>query len=65
MSADFRRWWSKPAVHPPDATARRVTWLELFYDLVFSVVIARLAHHLNAHPDVVGVRDFLLLFVPV
>ncbi|WP_424950981.1 low temperature requirement protein A [Deinococcus sp.] len=65
LSQSFRRWWSKPVLHPPGDTARRVTWLELFYDLVFVVVISRLAHHLGAHPDVAGVKGFMLLFVPV
>ena len=65
MRQNFRRWWSKPALHPPEDTARRVTSLELFYDLVFVVVISRLAHHLGAHPDAGGLRDFALLFVPV
>lgn len=36
--------------------ARRVSWLELFFDLVFVVVISQLAHHLAAH---VSLSDFL------
>jgi low temperature requirement protein LtrA len=61
----YRVWWHKPALHQPGDEAGRVTWLELFYDLVFVVVIARLAHHLAAHPDLGGVQGFVLLFVPV
>ena len=62
--ASSRSWWQPPALHQPGEAARRVTFLELFYDLVFVVVIARLAHHLAAHPDLGGLRDFVLLFVP-
>jgi low temperature requirement protein LtrA len=58
-------WWQPPTLQHPGEAARRVTWLELFYDLVFVVVISRLAHHLGAHPDWAGVRDFALLFIPV
>ena len=65
MIQNFRRWWMKPALHGPGDTAKRVTWLELFYDLIFVVVISRLAHHLGAHPDVAGLQGFVLLFVPV
>ncbi|WP_425145381.1 low temperature requirement protein A [Deinococcus sp.] len=65
MIKNFRRWWMRPALHGPDDTAKRVTWLELFYDLVFVVVISRLAHHLGLHPDVGGIVSFVLLFVPV
>lgn len=42
-----------------------MTFLELFYDLVFVVVISRLAHHLADHPDARSLGEFLLLFVPV
>jgi low temperature requirement protein LtrA len=44
---------------------RRVTWLELFFDLVFVVVIAQLSHALAAHVDIGGAIGFILLFVPV
>ena len=38
-----------------------MSWLELFFDLVFVVVIARLAHHL----DVAGVLTFAVQFLAV
>jgi low temperature requirement protein LtrA len=60
-----RNWWQPPTLHHAGEGARRVTWLELFYDLVFVVVISKLAHHLGAHPDWGGVRDFVFLFIPV
>ena len=60
-----RNWWQPPILHGAGEGTRRVTWLELFYDLVFVVVISRLAHHLGAHPDWGGVRDFVTLFIPV
>ncbi len=37
---------------------REVSFLELFYDLVYVVVIGRVAHHLAEHLDWLGVRDF-------
>ncbi|WP_019588788.1 low temperature requirement protein A [Deinococcus apachensis] len=65
MLRNYRLWWHAPRVHEPGDQARRVTWLELFYDLVFVVVISRLAHHLAEHPDPRSFGEFLLLFVPV
>lgn len=59
-----RRAWQPPTLHSGDE-ARGVGWLDLFFDLFFVVVIAELAHHLTAHPGAVGVRTFLLLFIPV
>lgn len=68
MTRQARLWWQAPQLHvsgEAGEAARRVTWLELFYDLVFVVVISRLAHHLSLHPDARSVLEFGLLFVPV
>ena len=46
-------------------TNRRATWLELFYDLVFVVVIFQLAHNLEEDFSLYGFLGFLALFVPV
>jgi len=42
-----------------------VTFLELFFDLVFVVVIAQLAHRLAQHPSWAGVGWFVILFYAV
>ncbi len=65
MRHDIRLWWHKPRLHQAGSEGKRVTWLELFYDLVFVVVISRLAHHLAEHPDARGLLEFVLLFIPV
>lgn len=44
---------------------RHATWLELFFDLVFVVAIAQLAHLLHDHLDWGGITSFVVLFVPV
>jgi low temperature requirement protein LtrA len=46
-------------------TNRHATWLELFYDLVFVVVIFQLAHNLEEDFSLNGFLGFLALFVPV
>jgi low temperature requirement protein LtrA len=46
-------------------TNRHATWLELFYDLVFVVVITQLAHNLEEDFSLYGFLGFLALFVPV
>jgi low temperature requirement protein LtrA len=60
-------WWRLPALRHDEELERerRVSWLELFYDLVFVVVISRLSHHLAAHLDWQGLLGFVLLFLPV
>jgi low temperature requirement protein LtrA len=46
-------------------TNRHATWLELFYDLVFVVVIFQLAHNLEEDFSLNGFLVFLALFIPV
>ena len=44
---------------------RQVTFLELFYDLVYVVIIAQLSHALAGHIDWRGVAGYAFLFVIV
>jgi low temperature requirement protein LtrA len=61
----FRRLWQPPARFADRATDRRVTFLELFFDLVFVVVISQLAQRLAGHPSWSGVGWFVFLFYAV
>lgn len=57
-------WWQTPnMIQGHDA--KRVTWLELFFDLIFVVVISHLAHHLSLHPTLHTLEQFAALFFPV
>ncbi len=44
---------------------RRVTWLELFYDLVYVATIIQLGNVLSDHVSLVGFFEFAALFLPV
>jgi low temperature requirement protein LtrA len=44
---------------------RHATWMELFYDLVFVVAVAELAHKLKDHLSTATILEVVLLFVPV
>jgi low temperature requirement protein LtrA len=61
-----RTWWQKPRLRTdePGTEPRRVTWLELFYDLVFVIVIGQLSHTLSANLSPTGLLAFAFLFVP-
>lgn len=48
-----------------DSSERHATWLELFFDLVFVVAIAELAHFLHEELTWAGIGGFAALFVPV
>lgn len=58
--AGIRRW-QPPRLRLFEDAHRRVTWLELVYDLVFVVAVAELAGVLAGG----GVTAFMALFVPV
>ena len=61
----FRRLWQPPARFEDRPSDRRVTFLELFFDLVFVVVISQLGHRLAEHPSWSGVGWFVFLFYAV
>jgi low temperature requirement protein LtrA len=63
MHGGFKRWLSRPP--RPHGTAifdRRVSFLELFYDLVYVAIIGQAAHHLADHISMRGVVEFAIIF---
>ena len=61
----FRIWWQKPRRYSEQEEERRVTFLELFYDLVYVVIIAQLAHSLSTHISIPGFLKYTFLFLMV
>ena len=59
-------WWRKPRLRRDAELGlqRKATWLELFYDLVFVVVVAQLAHTLVGRVDWGDVGSYAPMFVP-
>jgi low temperature requirement protein LtrA len=56
------RFWQPPRAHGDIIEDRTVSFLELFYDLIYVVVIARAAHSLAEHLTWRGVGDFAVVF---
>jgi low temperature requirement protein LtrA len=65
LRRSFRSWWQPPRRLRDREADRQVTFLELFYDLVYVILIAELAHALSAHGDVAGLASYVFLFVVV
>lgn len=64
--AMHNRWFHQPRLHCPRAgNARRVEWLELFYDLIYVAAFIQLGNALSAAPGTIGVLTFAALFVPI
>jgi low temperature requirement protein LtrA len=63
MLARFKAvFWQPPRPHGEVIEDRTVSFLELFYDLVYVVLIARAAHTLADHPSWRGVFEFAAVF---
>jgi low temperature requirement protein LtrA len=62
---NFRIWWQVPRKYSIQEEERRVTFLELFYDLVYVVIIAELAHSLSTHINIEGFLQYAFLFLMV
>lgn len=61
----FRRWWRPPRNASDQPEERRISFLELFYDLVYVVIIAELSHALASDISWAGLRTFVFLFIIV
>jgi low temperature requirement protein LtrA len=61
----FRDWWQPPRRAGDRIEHRQVTFLELFYDLVYVVIIAELSHALSAHLSWQALGEFAFMFVVV
>ncbi|MBT8197995.1 MAG: low temperature requirement protein A [Acidimicrobiia bacterium] len=62
LSRFKRRFWLPPRAHGEIIEDRTVSFLELFYDLVFVVVIAEAAHTLAKDVSWQGVGEFAAVF---
>ena len=61
----FRSWWQVPRRASDPIDHRTVSFLELFYDLVYVMLIAQVAHVLAGHADLAGLGRFVFLFLIV
>ncbi|QGN57477.1 low temperature requirement protein A [Nostocoides sp. HKS02] len=62
-AAAFRRhFWKPPRAHGEVIEGREVSFLELFYDLVYVVVVSQAAHHLAGDVTWAGAGRFAIVF---
>jgi len=58
-----KTWWQPPARFEDRQNERRISWLELFYDLVYVACIGQVTSHIAAHPDGHHIGYAALFFV--
>ena len=55
-------WWGPPKKFATTFNERKISWLELFYDLVYVIAISKITYQLAHHPDFSGLLDYIYLF---
>lgn len=55
-------WWGAPRKFAERLTERKVSWLELFYDLVYAAAVSRLTSHLSHNPTWESLGSCFLFF---
>ncbi len=58
-----KKWWQPPRLFKDRQNGRRISWLELFYDLVYVACIGQITGHIAAHTDGENISYAALLFV--
>lgn len=56
-----KAWWRNTNERNLNLKDRKISWLELFYDLVYVIAISKVTNHLYLHLDVSGFLDFVYL----
>ncbi|MDT0607719.1 low temperature requirement protein A [Croceitalea rosinachiae] len=64
-SNSIRTWWKKPKQSSALEEHRQVSFLELFYDLVYVALIAQLSHALTDELTMHGSFKFIFLFTMI
>lgn len=59
------KWWGAPRDFSTSTLERKISWLELFYDLVYVVAISTTTHWLAEHLNFSGWLDFIYLFLMI
>jgi len=63
--SSFRVWWQKPRKIGTNNDDRQVSFLELFYDLVYVALIAQLSHSFAENISWEGFLNFIFMFIIV
>src|SRR6478672_1829127 len=65
LSKKISIWWGPPKEFTTNQKERRISWLELFFDLVYVIAVARLTHHLSHHLSWHAFVEFCWMFALV
>ena len=61
----FKSWWGAPRKFSVKKEDRKISWLELFYDLVYVIAISTITHYVAQQFSINALLDYFYLFVIV
>ena len=56
-------WWGAPKKFSTESRDRKISWLELFYDLVYVIAISTITHYVAQQFSMNALLDYFYLFV--
>ena len=56
-----RSWWRNAKERNADIEDRKISWLELFYDLVYVIAISKITHNLSLQLNIPGFLDYFYM----
>lgn len=56
-------WWGAPKKFSTEKIERKISWLELFYDLVYVIAISTITHYVARQFSINALLDYFYLFV--
>ena len=65
MEKKYNIWWGPPRKFSNHFEERKISWLELFFDLVYAIVISRTTHWLAVNNTPGGILDYAYLIIIV
>lgn len=58
-----KSWWGAPKKFSTEKVERKISWLELFYDLVYVIAISTITHYVAQQFSIDALLDYFYLFV--
>ncbi|HQW83511.1 MAG TPA: low temperature requirement protein A [Ferruginibacter sp.] len=58
-----KQWWGAPKKIAAEKVERKISWLELFYDLVYVIAISTITHKVATHFTINALLDYFFFFV--
>jgi len=58
-----KSWWGAPKKFSTEKVERKISWLELFYDLVYVIAISTITHYVAQQFSINALLDYFYLFV--